>query len=53
MPTGWSTPGTGPEPTLSFLDRRRRVVKVEPPLLPVGGVVGERQVDILRIHVPT
>jgi hypothetical protein len=27
--------------------RRRRVVEVEPPLLPAGGVVGKLQVDVL------
>jgi hypothetical protein len=28
------------------------VVEVEPPILLVGGVVGERQVDVLQLHVP-
>jgi hypothetical protein len=34
------------------LQSRRRVVEVEPPLLPAGGVVGECKVDVLLLHVP-
>jgi hypothetical protein len=40
-------------PPRSFLERRFGVVKVEPPLLLASGVVGEPQVDVLRLHVPT
>jgi hypothetical protein len=40
-------------PPRSILERRCRVVEVEPPLFLVGGVVGEHQVDVRRLHVPT
>jgi hypothetical protein len=35
------------------LQSQRRVVEVEPSLLPASGVVEEHQVDVLLLHVPT
>jgi hypothetical protein len=42
----WNPPRPRPQ-------RRCGVVEVEPHLLLAGGVVGERQVDVLRLHVMT
>jgi hypothetical protein len=41
----------GRSPPRPGLERRRGVVEVEPPLFPAGGVVGECEVDVLRLHV--